>query len=103
MNPAYGIQYFSSNLYPQQNNGIDNKRNRLGTGYTITSYEQQEFRENTAVLTKSNPLFYFTESQLSRGRKWGRRNAFECRKEKHMILQNIVNANKKLYSLQYRK
>lgn len=25
---------------------------------TITSYEQQEFRENTAVLTKSNPFFF---------------------------------------------
>lgn len=48
---------------------------------TITSDEQQEFRENTAVLTKSNLLFHFSESQLSRSREWRRCNTFECERK----------------------
>jgi len=63
----------------------------------ITSHEQQEFRENTDVRTNPNPFFHFTEPQLSRGMKWRRCNPSERGKEKHVILQNIVNAYKKPY------
>lgn len=50
---------------------------------TITSDEQQDFGENTAVLTKSTPLFHFAESQLSRGREWRRCNTLEYRRKNY--------------------
>lgn len=93
MNSASSIQYFSSNLYPNKIIKFIPREIDSVEVNTITSYEQQEFREITTVLTSSNPSppffsFHFTETTAENSKGAEDVMNLNVRRKKHMILQN---------------